>query len=70
MPESKAAPAAALSDFHKNKTRGLVRFTMALLCVEKMLLHCCSTQLKGLTNVFCLKYYAEVILYMCICIVL
>lgn len=37
--------------------------------VSETLLHCCSTQLKGLTNVFCLKYCTEVILYMCICIV-
>lgn len=38
--------------------------------MSETLLHCCSTQLKGLTNVFCLNYCTDVLLYMCICIVL
>lgn len=49
--------------------RGLVRLQWPYF-VSETLLHCCSTQLKGLTNGFCLKYCTEVILYMCICIVL
>lgn len=38
--------------------------------VSETLLHRCSTQLKGLTNVFCLNYCTDVLLSMCICIVL
>lgn len=37
--------------------------------MSETLLHRCSTRLKVLTNVFCLYYWTEVILYMCICIV-
>lgn len=61
---------ACLSDFlKKNKNEGSSGLQWPYFASE-MLLRGCSTQLKVLTNVFCLKYCTEVMLYMCKCIVL
>lgn len=46
-------------DFHK-KMRACSVYNGLILCWE-WLLHYCSTQLKVLTDVFCLKYRTDVI---------
>lgn len=62
--ERGAARAPAFQIFTKNE--GLFGFQWPYF-VSETLLHCCRTQLKVLTNVFCLKCCPEDILYMCIC---
>lgn len=63
---------ACLSDFLKKKKQqneGSSGLQWPYFASE-MLLRGCSAQLKVLTNVFCLKYCTEVMLYMCKYIVL